>query len=260
MATKSPASGAQALSNGLAVLRVVSEAKAPISATEVAKRVGMHPSWVSRVLAALMRDGYVRKPDYRSYAADYGALALAGNALVNAPLAVRPRAALGALAERSGMDAVLAVLHGGQVIYLLRTRTGHEPVPLAVGYPLHLSSVALRLLLERPRAEALAALRESRRRYGWERPTPAVPEHEAEVLTQARARLTHGCLVLVDWIAPGHLGCAIPVAAPGEPPAALALSGPSARQAPGEALLWLQEGRRDIEAALAAQMARAARG
>ena len=248
----------QALTRGLDVLRVVTESARPLGATEIAKKVGLHQSWVSRVLKALAEAGYVRKPDYRSFAADYGALALGGNALAQFALATRPRAAVQALAERTGMNAALATLWRGQLIYLMRAQRGHESVPLAIGFPLHLSSIGLRLLLELPRARALAALADSRRRYGWDRPTARVPATAAEALASARASLAKGCVALDGWHAEGHLGCAIPLSVVGEPPAALALSGPGAAQPREQVLRWLSEGRAEIEALLANKLATSA--
>jgi DNA-binding IclR family transcriptional regulator len=244
------APGAQALTRGLDVLRVVTESARPLGATEIAAKVGLHQSWVSRVLRALADAGYVRKPDYRSFAADYGALALGGNALAQFPLATRPRAAVRALAERAGMNVALATLWRGQLIYLMRADRGQELIPLAIGFPLHLSSIGLRLLLDLPRAEALELLAESRRRYGWDRPTATVPTTPAAALDRAKADSRHGCVVLEGWLNERHLGCAIPITAPGEPPSALAVSRTSGDESVERALLWLQEGRRDVEAAL----------
>lgn len=242
---------AQALTRGLEVLRLVAEAQGPLTSTEIARRVGLHQSWVSRVLGTLIDAGYVRKPTYHGFAADYGVLALGGNSLRQFRYLTRPRQAMAALAARApGMDVALATLWRDQLIYFSRSQSGHEPVPLSVGFPLHLSSVALRLLIERPKREALSALADSRRRYGWERRTPSVPETGAAVLAHARATVQEDCVVLDGYLQPGHLGCAIPITVAGEAPAALALSGPAAALPIATVLELLHEGRRAIEAAM----------
>ena len=242
---------AQALTRGLEVLRVVSESRHPITSTEIARRVGLHQSWVSRVLKTLSLAGYVRKPDYHSFAADYGVLTLGGNAQHQFPYMTRPKKAMEAIAERcAGLNVALASLWRGQLIYFMRMQKGHEPVSLSVGFPLHLSSVAMRLLLDVPKTQALEALKESKRRYGWERTTEQVARTPEEVLEFAKSTLRHDCVVLQGYYQANLLGCAIPVQSPGEPPGALALSGPLEQHRIDDVLLMLQQGRRDVEAAM----------
>ena len=96
---------AQALTRGLEVLRLVAEARGPMTSTEIARRVGLHQSWVSRVLGTLIEAGYVRKPSYHGFAADYGVLALGGNSARQFGFLTRPRQAMFELAARApGMD------------------------------------------------------------------------------------------------------------------------------------------------------------
>lgn len=245
-------SPSQALTRGLEVLRVVSESKQHVTSTEIARRVGLHQSWVSRVLRTLADAGYVRKPDYHSFAADYGVLALGGNALQQFPYIVRPKKALAEIAARCpGMQVVLATLWRGQLLYLARVQHGHESVPLSVGFPLHLSSVGLRMLAAMPDADALSALEISRQNYGWERPTKKIPANPKEALRFARDSIRHDCTVLEDYYLPKHIGAAIPIEAKGEPMAALAITGPDNLHSVDTILLLLQEGRRSVEAAMA---------
>jgi hypothetical protein len=120
-------------------------------------------------------------------------------------------------------------------------------------FPLHLSSPGMRLLLERPHKEALGLLMESKRRRGWERPTKHVPPTPAACLREARGLLRHDCLFQMNWVPKRPVGAAIPVKPPdgaGEPPVALALSGPGRDISTETVLLWLQEGRRAVEVAL----------
>jgi DNA-binding IclR family transcriptional regulator len=101
-----------------------------------------------------------------------------------------------------------------------------------------------------PEHTALSYLRESRDRFGWQRPTDRVPATEEETLATAGALLQHDALVLDGWQAAGQVSAAIPVHAPGEPVAALAIAGPSGPVPQSTVVLWLQEGRRRVEAAL----------
>ncbi|MCK6471882.1 MAG: helix-turn-helix domain-containing protein [Planctomycetes bacterium] len=244
--------GAKALTHGLAILRILVQASGPLTSTEIAARMGLHQSSASRILKALAAGGYVKKPDYHSFAPDYGVLALGGRALQQFPLTCKPRAAMIALAERAnGLAVSLGTLWRGQMLYFLRVQRGHEPVPFFAGsFPLHLSSPGLRLLLEHPVAEARAELAASRKEHGWSRPTSEVPATANAVLTKARKLIQHDCLPLVDWQSNEHLSAAIPVVIPGHEPVALALSGPKAALPLETVLLLLLEGRRAVEQAM----------
>lgn len=245
-------SGSKALTHGLAILRVLVEAPGPMTATEIARRVGLHQSSASRILKTLAAAGYVRKPGYHSFGVDFGILTLGGSAIRQFPLVEKPRSAVRALAEKSsGLMVSLAALWHGEVIYFLRAQHGHELTVLSAGgYPLHLSSPALRLLLEWPEREALAVLRESRRLHGWERPTERIPQTAEACLRKARELLRHGCLVLNGWQGPRRLSASILVEVDGLPQAALALSGPGGPLSVETVLVLLQEGRRDVEQSL----------
>jgi DNA-binding IclR family transcriptional regulator len=227
---ETPAAPAKALAHGVTVLQILVQADEPLSASEIARRMGLHQSSVSRILSTL---------------------AVAINKF---SLATKPRAALEQAAERaSGLAVTLATLWRGEVIYFLRTEKDnpHPLVATELGWPLHLSAPALRLLVERPRAEALQLLRESRERHGWNRASPDVPATEAETLDTAIRLVDHDCLILDGWIKPGHVSSAIIVAAPGEPPTALAMTGPADLVDHQTLRLWLHEFRRSIENALA---------
>lgn len=124
------------------------------------------------------------------------------------------------------MHAALAALHRDQVLYLHQiTPDGTTMSAVAGGWPLHLSVVGLRLLLDQPAKLARHALERAGRRYGWERPTAATPADPAACLAAARARLAGGILRTDHWDTPGDTAAAIGVAVPGQPPLALALHG-----------------------------------
>jgi len=212
------------LTTGLDILRILAEAPEPLTATAIAERVGLHVSNVSRTLAVLARHGYVRKPTYHSFAPDLGVLALAGAAASRLPVVARTGAVVRELARASGLTAALAVLHRGQVLYLHRCGpVGEGSSAIAGGWPLHLSVVGLRLLLDLPAKEARACLALAAKRYGWERPTPATPADPAACLTAARRRLSGGLLRIDGWDRPGYVAAAVGVAVAGAPPLALAL-------------------------------------
>lgn len=214
------------LTAGLEILRILAEADGPLTATAIAERIDLHVSNVSRTLRVLAQAGYVRKPTYHSFAPDLGVLSLAGAAASRLPAVARTRSAVRELAAASGLQATLAALFRDQVLYLNRCQPGQEPVSaVAGGFPLHRSVVGLRLLLDRPAAEAKAALVRAGRRYGWERPTAKTPADPAACLAAARKRLAFGFLPLHGWDQPGHVAVALAVGIDGHPPLAISLDG-----------------------------------
>ena len=214
------------LTVGLDILRILAEAEGPLTATAIAGRVDLHLSNVSRSLRILTEHGYVRKPTYHSFAVDLGVLALAGSSASRVPAVARTRKPLAEVAAASGMNAALAALHREQVLYLHHVAPGDQVISaVAGGWPLHLSVVGLRLLLDRPARVGKAALERAARRYGWERPTPTTPADPTACLAAARARLHHGILRTDHWDTPGDSAAAIAIAVEGQPPLALALHG-----------------------------------
>jgi DNA-binding IclR family transcriptional regulator len=241
-----------ALTHGLEVLRLLAVSPTPMTSTELAKRLNLHQSTVSRILKTLSGAGYVRKPDYHCFAADYGVLTLGGNANAQFPLTTKPKAAMISLGERcSGLSVSLATLWRGDLIYFIRTQKGHEPIPaVASGYPLHLSSVALRLLIDLPPREALEALEVSKRRHGWDRPTEKVPSTPNASLKMAREIVANDCLILHDFQNTGWLSASIKMEMPGQPAICLAVSGPGNILNTEQIVLMLKLGRDEVIQAL----------
>jgi len=249
---RDPSRENSALTHGMEVLRLLAVSPTPMTSTELARRLNLHQSTVSRILKTLSGAGYVRKPDYHSFAVDYGVLTLGGNANAQFPLTTRPRATMIALGERAnGLSVSLATLWRGDLIYFIRTQKGHEPIPaVATGYPLHLSSVALRLLVDEPPREALEALELSKRRHGWERPTESVPETPTASLKMARELVSDECLILFDFQNTGWLSASIKIEMPGQPAVCLAVSGPGDIMSTAEIVAFLKTGRDEVVQAL----------
>ncbi|MCG5221118.1 helix-turn-helix domain-containing protein [Streptosporangium sp. KLBMP 9127] len=245
-------SNTSALARGLHVLRELVDEGSPLTATEIARRIGVHQSSVSRILATLTQVGYVRKTSDRRFAPDFGVLSLM-SATTWFPLIRKPRAAMEAIASaHPGLDATLCVLWRGEMIYFLRTGGDIGTVDFGAGFPVHLSAPGLRMLVDLPEDEALEILRQSRHRYGWPG-TAAVPATEEDVLAFARVNVEHDVLVLPEWGFAGMVGAAIPVKTDEDHPVALALTGDVRIADPATLRLWLHDARRTVEAALAAR-------
>ncbi|MEQ4209148.1 helix-turn-helix domain-containing protein [Actinopolymorpha sp. B17G11] len=240
----------QALARGLEVLRVLVDESEPVTGTEIARRLGLHQSSISRILATLTEVGYVRKTA-KGFAPDFGVLSLA-SATSQFPLIRKPRAAMKQIAAScGGLSPSLGMLWRGQMIYFLRTTEHGDTIDFWWSdYPIHLSAPGLRLLVDLPREEALAILRGSRQRYGWDGEKGVVPATEEEVLDLAAKNVAHDVIVLTGWFRRGWMGAAIPVEVEGEHRVALALAGPSDVTDLATLQLWLHDARRTVEAAL----------
>lgn len=246
-------SSTKALANGVTVLQILVESPEPLSASAIARHMGLHQSSVSRILSTLSAAGYVRKTGYRGFAPDFGVLSLGAAAIKKFSLAHKPRKVMEEAAELvDGLSVTLSILWRGEVIYFLRTLKGHQPSLFdAEGWPLHLSSAALRLLLDEPEEAAVELLETSRERHGWERPTEEAPTSERDALKRGHELLERDCLILDGWLTPGHMSAAITIHAPHEPAAALSLTGPTEYADPTTIRLWLHTLRRSVEHALA---------
>jgi DNA-binding IclR family transcriptional regulator len=202
-------------------------------------------------LKTLIEAGYVKKPGYRSFAPDYGILCLGGIAAQQFALAKKPLPGLSELIRSlEGFEFALGCLWDSQIVYFLRVHNSlGASGPSAGRFPLQSSSIALRILLELPEAQALKALEDSRRRYGWECSGLELPPTPKALLKAAQTKLSDECLVWERKGASG-VGASIILRLAGEPLAALALSGPAGVFSNERLALSLHEGRRIVEESL----------
>ncbi|MFC9773339.1 MULTISPECIES: IclR family transcriptional regulator [unclassified Pseudarthrobacter] len=118
---------AASLLNGLAVLEAFSVQRPLLGVTEVAQRVGLHKSTVSRILAGLTEAGYVQRDEETGrYRLGLGLLALAGPLL--AELDVR-RAALPyleQLTENTHETSAISVWNGHEAIVVEQVASPHQ--------------------------------------------------------------------------------------------------------------------------------------
>jgi DNA-binding IclR family transcriptional regulator len=236
---------------GIEILRLLADAGEPVSPTELAKKVGLHQSSVSRILATLVAAGYVRKTSNRRFESDFGVLSLAA-AVTNVPLVRKPRSVLEAAATTyPGTLITLSVLWRGQILYFLRAAAGQEIVEFwGAGFPVHQSAPGMCMLVSLPEAEALECLTASKARNGWPRQGDVTPPNETEALSRARELLEHDILVLDGWHQEGHFGAATLVDYPAEYPVALSLTAERELATDDQARVWLHEIRRAVEKSL----------
>lgn len=239
----------QSLSRGLEILDLLLTSPEPLTGSEIARRMGLHESSVSRILATLQQSGHVARTASGNRPGT--AMLRFARATASFPIIARVRPVMEAIAaEHPGWSVNLCQYAAGDVAYLVRAEVGRETMT-GMAFPLQGSSAALRLLVDLEPDEALAALVASRARYGW-RLQPGTPADEAAVLQWARDHVEHDALVLFGWSAPDALTGAVPMRAGDEPHLAVAVSTsqPAERT---EILLLLHETRRLVEDALLAK-------
>lgn len=243
-----PASRNQSLGRGLTVLRMLVDADEPLTGTEVARRLGVHQSSASRILATLSSTGYVRKDSSGRYVPDYGVFALASAASKAPLLRTVSKPALQFVRDYPQLMLAMAILYHDEMIYLLRVRHGLETLTFWSGtFPMSASSLGLRLLLDLPEQEALDILRASRRRSGWGGNPKVVPATEQGVLAKTRKLLRDDALILDRWYRPDHISGAIVVNTPEPHPVALALVDETGGTPAEKLRILLHQARRGIE-------------
>ena len=105
-------------------------------------------------------------------------------------------------------------------------------------------------MLEQPTATAVRLLAESRRKFGWARPTAQVPENERQVLSTMRPWLRNDTLVLRDWASEGHVTAAVRLSDHEGHPCALTIAGPGDVHSPETIRLRLAQCRPLVDQAL----------
>lgn len=104
---------ASVLLNGMRVLEAFSIAEPVLGVTEIARRVDLHKSTVSRILATLEQAGYVeRVAETGRFRLGLGIIALAGPLLAALDVRRVARPALEQLAARTGETAALVLWNG----------------------------------------------------------------------------------------------------------------------------------------------------
>ncbi len=116
----------KALSNALALLDAFSSNRGRWSVKDLCDRTGFNKSQVSKVLGAFREAGLLRQDgDTREYSVGLRAVALAANYLNAEPLVHESIGHMRRLANQVEQTAVLSVLDGSKVMYLLGVEGPH---------------------------------------------------------------------------------------------------------------------------------------
>lgn len=243
--------GTQALTRGLEVLRILVETGGAMTGVELASRVGLHPSQISRTLAALAAEGYVAKAG-KGYMPDYGILSLA-SAAQTFPLVQRPRRILEEAAEScEGALVTLSMLWRDRIFYFLRGARGSQLNQFWLSnFPLHHSAPGMRMLLTLEREEALRILTVSGERTGWSATGPNTPATPDEALARAAGLLEGDTLLLDGWHVGGEYAAAVTIQDPSTTyPVAFSITANHDQISAQKVLIWLGDFSRKIERSL----------
>jgi IclR family acetate operon transcriptional repressor len=161
----------QSVERAVAVLKLLGEADPELGVSELARRLKLHKSTVSRLLSTLEAGGFVQQdPRNGRYRLGLQLAALAGLALTQYELRDVARPLLQELATTSGETTTLSVLDGTEAVNIDQVLAPHpvkhlgwigRRLPLhctAAGKPLlaHLPVAALERILSRPLARYTA--------------------------------------------------------------------------------------------------------
>jgi IclR family pca regulon transcriptional regulator len=112
----------EALAKGLQVLRQFDEQTVSLKLSEISRATGIPLPTAFRIVATLEDEGYLERTSEGDYQPGIAALLLGSAALRASSLVQIAEGPLRELAERTGETVNLGVLHGDQVLYLIRLR------------------------------------------------------------------------------------------------------------------------------------------
>ena len=151
---------APAAGQALDVLALIARHGEPVPAAAIARDLGLPRSSVYHLLAVLVDRGYVRHlPEERRYGLGLAAYELGSAYLRQAPLERMARGTMERLADATGHNAHLAVLHGRDVLYVIEQRAPGRPLlvtDVGVRLPAVLTASGLAMLAALPAAQVRA--------------------------------------------------------------------------------------------------------
>jgi IclR family acetate operon transcriptional repressor len=213
----------------LDLLEALATADGEVAITALANRTGLHVSTVHRLLATLLRRGYVRQnPDTSRYYAGAKLATLAEGRSRYGELRLRARPILRTLTDATRETANLVVLDDTQAVYI-ETVPSPQVVRLftAVGNrtPLHATGAGKALLaaMPGPRRDALLE-RLDLRSY-----TPRTVVDRAALRRTLEDVRDRGFAIDDEEYDEGVRCVAVVVGSPGSPVAALSISAPASR-------------------------------
>lgn len=109
----------KSLASSLRILSEFMTAQGSLSVLELADKLGLHKSQVSKVLKTFREGGFLKQdPDTKRYSVGINAFALGNNFINTYPLSRDALPVMRKLVDETGHSAVVSVLHDSNVIHL----------------------------------------------------------------------------------------------------------------------------------------------
>jgi IclR family transcriptional regulator, acetate operon repressor len=208
-----PSSHIKSAERVLAILAFLARRARPVPSMAIARECGLPRSSAYHLLSVMRsRDFVTYYPEERAWGLGVAAFEIGSAYLRSEPLERLGRPVLVELATETGETAHLAVLHGNEVLYLLKERPeGFETklvTEVGVRLPAHLTAVGRAMLMYLPAAQ-LQALYPSKRPLV--RRTERGPERLGELEAELRQGRVLGYAVDDQMTTPGITCIAAPV-------------------------------------------------
>jgi DNA-binding IclR family transcriptional regulator len=224
----------QSLQRAVSILRAFTEAEPELGVNEIARRLGLHKSTVSRIVNTLQHEGLVgQNPQTGKYRLGLGLVSLAGVALGRLDVRGVAQPFLGDLVEASQETVNVTVLDGDECVNIERIAS---PKPLRyVGWigrrtPLHSTASGKVILAHMTPEERTALLSVPLQKY-----TPQTLVSLSALETSLNEICAHGYAIVHEEFEEGFSALAAPVYAhTGKLAGTIAISGPTFRFGPGK--------------------------
>lgn len=181
-----------AAENTLRILRYLAGRPAPVAASAIARELSLPRSTVYHLLATLATHGFVlHLREDRRWGLGTSAFELAGGYARQQPLARVGRPLVAALSDRLGESAHLAVMSGGDVLYIVEERAPRRPAlitDVGVRLPAHLTASGRAMLASLPREQVRALYPSASAFPDRTGLGPRTPRELRELLREVRAR------------------------------------------------------------------------
>jgi DNA-binding IclR family transcriptional regulator len=190
--TEGLAAQVPAAENTLRILSYLAARPAPVAASAIARELALPRSTVYHLLAALAAHGFVMHlQEDRRWGLGTSAFELAGGYARQQPLARLGRPLVAGLSDRIGESAHLAVMSGGDVLYIVEERAPRRPAlvtDVGVRLPAQLTASGRAMLAALPREQVRALYPDVSAFPDRTGRGPRTPSALRELLRQVRAR------------------------------------------------------------------------
>lgn len=176
----------------LHILRHLASRPAPVAASAIARELALPRSTVYHLLATLAAHGFVvHLREDRRWGLGTSAFELASGYARQQPLARLGRPLIASLSDRLGESAHLAVMSGGDVLYIVEERAPRRPAlvtDVGVRLPAHLTASGRAMLAALPREQVRALYPSASAFPDRTGIGPRTPRDLRELLREVRAR------------------------------------------------------------------------